>query len=106
MIGGYQLIEKNSTNGYLEPVFQNWLKENSEIDTFIVSGNCTDICVLQFALSLKAHFNRKNENSNIIVPINAVNTYDLDEHDGDLMHAIALYQMMGNDIEVVSELIL
>jgi len=103
-IGNYLLIEKNSTNGYLEPKFLEWLKANQNIDTFIVVGDCTDICILQFALSLKAHFNRANENSRIIVPMNAVNTYDSGIHDGDLMHAMGLYLMMSNDIEVVKGL--
>lgn len=104
-IGGYKLILKNSTNGYLEPKFQQWLKDNPEINQFIVVGDCTDICINQFAVTLKTHFNRLDKLSRIIVPINAVNTYDLDVHDGDLMHVFALYQMLTNDIEVVKEII-
>ncbi len=104
-IGGYKLIEKNSTNGFIEPSFQKWLKENETIDTFIVVGDCTDICVLQFVLSLKTHFNRLNQDSRIIVPMNGVNTYDHDTHDGDLMHVFGLYNMIMNDIEVVKEIV-
>lgn len=37
-IGGYTLIPKNSTNGFLEEKFQKWLKENEHINTFIVTG--------------------------------------------------------------------
>lgn len=104
-IGGYELIEKNSTNGYIEPKFQDWLKENPEIDTFIVVGDCTDICILQFALSIKTHFNRQNKESRVIVPMNAVNTYDLKTHDGDLMNVFALYNMMINNIEIVESIL-
>lgn len=104
-IGGYQLINKNSTNAYLEPEFQNWLKENQNINTFIIVGVCTDICVLQFALSIKAHFNRLNQNSRIIVPVNAVNTYDVEMHHGDFMHLFSLYNMMINNIEIVKKII-
>lgn len=103
-VGGYKLIPKNSTNGFLEEEFQTWLGENLHIDTYIVTGDCTDICVLQFATTLKTWFNRQNKKVRIIVPVNMVDTYDLGVHNGDLMHAVALYMMIGNGIEVVKEI--
>jgi hypothetical protein len=33
-----------------------------------------------------------------------VETYDLGTHNGDLMNVMALYNMLGNGIEVVTEL--
>ncbi|MDF2700360.1 MAG: amidase [Haloplasmataceae bacterium] len=104
-IGGYKLIKKNSTNGFLEPDFQEWLRNNKDINTFIVVGDCTDICINQFAVTLKTHYNRINEKSRIIVPINSVDTYDLEIHNGNLLHVLGLYQMSMNDIEVVKEII-
>jgi nicotinamidase-related amidase len=101
-LGGWTLIPKNSTNGFLEPAFQEWLAKNEAIDTFIVTGDCTDICIQQFAITLKTWFNRKDRKSRIIVPIDAVDTYDLGLHSGDLMHVMALYNMIGNGVEVVS----
>lgn len=103
LIGGYKLINKNSTNGFLEPEFQTWLNENNQIDTFIVVGDCSDICVMQFVLTLKTYFNRINQNSRIIVPINMVDTYDFDMHNSNLLNVISLYQMASNDIEIVSD---
>lgn len=100
-VGGYTLIPKNSTNGFLEDAFQAWLLDNGRIDTFIVTGDCTDICVQQFAVTLKTWFNRQDRKSRVIVPVNAVDTYDLGLHNGDLMHVVALYTMMGNGVEVV-----
>ncbi|HHU89499.1 MAG TPA: cysteine hydrolase [Clostridiaceae bacterium] len=101
-IGGYKLIPKNSTNGFHEEEFQKWLKENNQINTFIVTGVCTNICVEQFALTLKTFFNKQNKKSRIIVPVNTVDTYDLGIHDGDLMNIMALYNMIVNGIEVVA----
>lgn len=103
-LGGYQLIPKNSTNGFLEPVFQTWLEVHADVDHFIVVGDCTDICILQFAVTLKTWFNRQNKQSKIIVPMSAVDTYDLGLHDGDLMHVMALFNMMGNGVEVVKKM--
>ena len=102
-VGGYTLISKNSTNGFLEEKFAQWLEENGDTDTFIITGDCTDICIQQFAVTLKTWFNRQNKNSRVIVPMNAVETYDLGVHDGDLMHVFALYNMILNGIEVVAK---
>lgn len=101
-IGGYTLIPKNSTNGFLEEAFRKWLEENEHLDTFIITGDCTDICIQQFAITLKAWFNRQNKKLRVIVPVNAVETYDFGQHDGALMNIMALYTMMINGIEVVS----
>lgn len=99
--GPFMMIPKNSTNGYLEPEFQDWLSRNGHIDTFIVVGNCTDICIEQFATTLKCGFNRIGRPVRIIVPGNLVDTYDFGTHHGDLMHAAALMMLLGNGIEVV-----
>jgi nicotinamidase-related amidase len=101
--GGYKLIPKNSTNGFIEEEFQKWLKENQQIDTFVITGDCTDICVQQFAITLKTWFNMHNKKSRVIVPVNAVETYDFGLHDGDLVSVMALYNMVINGVEVVME---
>jgi len=99
--GGYVLIPKNSTNGFLEAGFQKWLAENQRINTFIITGDCTDICIQQFAITLKAWFNMRDRKVRVVVPANAVETYDFGLHDGDLMNVAALYNMMINGIEIV-----
>lgn len=101
-IGGYLLIPKNSTNGFLEKDFQDWLKQNRGIRNFIITGDCTDICIQQFAVTLKTWFNMQDENSRIIVPVNAVDTFDLGLHDAELLNAVALFSMAGNGVELAS----
>jgi nicotinamidase-related amidase len=103
-IGGYNLILKNSTNGFLEEEFQKWLMENKQVNNFIITGDCTDICIQQFAITLKTWFNMQNKKVRIIIPVNAVETYDLGLHNGDLMNVMAIYYMIGNGIEVVKEI--
>lgn len=103
-IGGYQLILKNSTNGFLEEAFQKWLEEHPLADNFIIVGDCTDICIQQFALTLKTWFNKQDRKARIIVPMNAVDTYDFDLHNGDLLQVMALYTMHLNGIEIVKSI--
>jgi nicotinamidase-related amidase len=96
-----KVIKKNSTNGFHTKEFQQWLKDNSSINNFIVTGVCTDICVETLAISLITYFNEINEEKNIIVPMDLVETYDLGIHNGDLMNLISLYKMKINGINIV-----
>lgn len=102
--GEYILINKNSTNGVLEKEFRKWLEDNNNVTNFIIAGDCTDLCILQFSLALKSYFNMKNIKSNIIVPMNVVETYDLGIHDGDLMNVFAIYNMYINGVKVVKKI--
>ena len=103
-VGGYTLIEKNSTNGFLEKEFQEWLKASPNITNMIIIGDCTDICVEQFSNSVKAYFNIQNRESRIIVPMDAVETFDSEMHKADLLSVVALYMMAGNGIELVKSI--
>lgn len=98
----YTLVRKNSTNGALSAEFQRWWAEHQEIQTFILVGDCTDICILQLALWLKAAANELNRYVRVVVPIDATETYDLGLHQGDLMHLLALYNMSMNGIEIAA----
>lgn len=96
----YTLIEKGSTNGMLEPAMQQWLAAHSEIDTLILVGDCTDICVYQFAVAAKCWFTRQNKPVRILVPANLVDTFDGPGHPADELQAIFLDSMRANGIEV------
>lgn len=96
-------ISKHSTNGFLEPAFRTWMQEHPQIDCFLIVGDCTDICIQQLALSLKAEFNRKNLPARVVVPAACCDTFDLGMHDGDLMHLMALYSMGAGGVEIVSD---
>ena len=99
------VIEKNSTNGFLEPSFQRWLAEHPGTDTFLIAGDCTDLCVMHFAISLKTDFNRRNRASRVIVPRSLVETYGLGVHNAELSNTMALYQMGLAGIELVSQIV-
>ena len=103
--GGYKRIAKNSTNGFLEEEFQDWMKKNGNIDTFIITGDCTDICIQQFAVTLKTWFNMQDRKSRIIVPVDLVETYDLELHYAGLVNLMALYNMHINGVEIAAAII-
>lgn len=98
-------IEKNSTNGFHADGFKQWIKTyEDKVDNYVITGCVTDICVLQFALTLKTYFNEKNKSVRLIVPANTVETYDGGSHDGDLINLFALYNMHTSGIEIVDKI--
>jgi nicotinamidase-related amidase len=102
--GGYTLIPKNSTNMFTEKPFMTWMGDNGHLDTFVISGVCTDICVLQLAISMRSWLNASRRKGRVIVPMDLVDTFSLGVHDGDMMHLVALYNMMINGVEIVSRI--
>ena len=101
----YIIIKKNSTNGFIEKVFQEKLITNPQINTFVVVGCCTDICVMQFCLTLKTYFNSIDKNVDIIVPVNCVETFDLGNHESTLMNIMSLQLMQNAGIKLVKAII-
>jgi len=111
----FTVIPKNSISSDLGTDLTSWLDQHPEVTTFIIVGDCTDICVYHGATYLRLRANvLEQENTRVIVPANCVQTYDLPvetavearamPHDGDLLHRIFLYPMALNGVDVVSSL--
>jgi nicotinamidase-related amidase len=109
------VIEKNSLSSHLGTRLQSWLAERPQIDTFVVVGNCTDLCVYSAAMHLRLEANALNLQRRVIVPAAASNTFDtpvsvarelgIKAHDGDLHHVLFLHHMASNGVEIVGELV-
>ena len=102
--GGYIKLCKNSTNGFHAKEFQECLVTNPQTNTYIVTGDCTDICVMQLCLTLKTWFNAANKNVDIIVPLNCVETYNAENHNSDFMNIAAIKMMADCGIKIVSRI--
>lgn len=104
-------FEKNSISSGQKTGLNAWIADHPEVDTYIVVGDCTDLCVYQLAMQLRLEANAYQLQRRVIVPAECVETYDRSlkaarqeggfAHPGDLMHAIFLYHMALNGIEVV-----
>lgn len=112
-IEGILIKPKNSTNGFLaynplnqkEMEYPNLTQEDLDnMDTFIVTGDCTDICVYQFAISLKTYLDQCNRRGTIIIPVNLVETFDAPYHNGDFMNMVFLNSLAINGVKLVSEI--
>lgn len=100
-VGGYTLIPKASTNGFLEPAFQQWMQEHPKVNQFIITGCCTDICVQQFALTVKTELNRKGVPSRVVVPAELTATYDAPGHPAALTELASYHNMCTSGVEIV-----
>lgn len=107
-------IAKNSLSSHLGTTLSAWLAERPQIDTFIIVGDCTDLCVFSAAMHLRLEANALNLQRRVIVPAAAVDTFDTPvevaqslgilAHDGDLHHVLFLHTMAQNGVEVVATL--
>ncbi len=109
------IIEKNSISSMFSPGLYPWIKEHREVDTFIIVGACTDLCVNQLAMEMRLDGNAHQLARRVIVPANCVATYDRPveaareqggtPHDAELLSAVALYHMALNRITVLQKIV-
>ncbi|GER86973.1 nicotinamidase [Dictyobacter vulcani] len=107
----YKIVPKNSLSAFHGTGLGNWLEERADLQVAIVVGDCTDLCVYQTAMHLRLHANAHNLPLRVIVPANAVHTYDtpvataaelgIHAHDSEVLHLLFLHHMSLNGIEVV-----
>lgn len=108
------VLPKNSIDSRYNTGLGEWPAQHPEVDTYIVTGDCTDLCVYQLAMFLRIEANAYQRKRRVIVPADCVDTYDRTvdaaqkeggfPHDANLMHAIFLYHMALNGIEVVKQI--
>ncbi|HEY4688041.1 MAG TPA: isochorismatase family cysteine hydrolase [Anaerolineae bacterium] len=109
------VLPKNSIHSAIGTGLEAWLDAHPNVSTFIVVGDCTDLCTHQLAMHLRLRANALQKRGvRVIVPEDCVDTYDTPidvaqsigalPHDADLLHRIFLYHMALNGIEVVKRI--
>jgi nicotinamidase-related amidase len=109
------VIEKNSIHSGLYTGLQQWIDHHPKVNTYLIVGDCTDLCVYQLAMHLRLEANASQKSRRVIVPEDCVATYDMPvqnaqeigvyPHDGDLLHTVFLYHMALNGIEIIKTLL-
>ncbi len=110
----FTIVPKNSLNPFYGTELAGWLSQHQDLNTAVVIGDCTDLCVHEMAMHLKLNANAHNQKMRVIVPANAVQTFDTPletakklgilPHSGDVMHLLFLYYLRLNGVEVVREI--
>ncbi|HRE28101.1 MAG TPA: isochorismatase family protein [Anaerolineales bacterium] len=109
--GLMQRFAKNSISSTIGTGFGGWLEAHPKLDTFIVVGDCTDLCTYQLAMGLKLRANAGQRRDRVIVPVDCVDTYDtpvavatelgIQPHPAALLHRVFLHNMASNGVEVL-----
>jgi len=108
------VMEKNSISSGLDTGLNDWLLHHPEVDTFIVVGDCTDLCTYQLAMHLRLDANARQLKRRVILPVDCVDTYDmpLDQaaeigavpHPASFIHAVFLHNMHLNGVEIFASI--
>jgi nicotinamidase-related amidase len=107
--------EKNSINSGVNDSFAAWFKARPQIKTWIILGDCTDICTFQLATWIRTYtYEHQFGGVRVIAPVDCIDTYDLSvstaqeigatPHNADFLHPVFLYAMHLNGIEVISSI--
>jgi len=107
-------ISKRSLAIGMEEEFGRWQQAHPEVRTWIIVGDCTDLCVYHAAMHLRLQANARGTEVSVVVPADLVDTYDLPvetalqvgalPHDAELLHRLFLYHLALNGVRVVREI--
>jgi nicotinamidase-related amidase len=71
---------KNSTSAIFAPNFMDDIKQMKNLKEIVITGCCTDICDFNLAVPLNNYFDQVNRRVQIVMPTNAVETFDAPFH--------------------------
>ena len=77
------VYEKNSTSTMFAPNFMNDIKNMYNLKEIVVTGCCTDICVMNLVIPLINYLDQMNRDIKVVVLKSAVETYNADWHKRD-----------------------
>ncbi len=95
--------EKNSTSTMFAKGFLRDLEEMENLKEIIITGCCTDICVMNLAIPLKNYLDEYDREMRLVVPKNAVDTFRGELNDRDERNLEALDWMSRGGVEIVDE---
>ncbi len=75
--GQMTIFEKNSIHSGLNTGLNDWIADHPQVDTYIVVGDCTDLCTYQLAMHLRLDANARQLQRRVVVPEDCVDTYDM-----------------------------
>lgn len=92
------VIYKNSTNGFFALEKASLISDEYD---YIITGCCSDICIMHLAICLKTYFNEINKDVKIRVFKNAVASFNNEKHDSLEYSDYAFKLMSLSGVEVL-----
>lgn len=98
------IYKKNSRSFMFAPNFMTDLEKMKELKRVLITGCCTDLCDIDGSVPLVNYFDEYNKDVEVIVPKNAVETYDAPWHNRDEYNEMAFKLMEQEGIKLVKTL--
>lgn len=95
------IYKKNSTSTIYAPNFINDIEKMKSLREVIIAGCCTDICVMNLAIPLQCYFDQMDRNIDIVVPIDAVETFDAPTHKREKYNEMAFALMEQAGVQLI-----
>ncbi|MDP9310508.1 MAG: cysteine hydrolase [Chloroflexota bacterium] len=112
---GFTIIPKNALSAFVDTALPGWVREHPEVQTYIVTGDCTDLCTYNLALHLRMDANARQLQRRVVLVEECVDTYDVSletaqelgirPHPADFHHVVFLHHMEQNGVEIVKRLV-
>jgi nicotinamidase-related amidase len=99
--GESMVYEKNSTSTMFAPGFMNDIEKMKKLREVIVTGCCTDICVLNLVIPLTNYFDQNNRDVRVSVYEDAIETYDAPNHSAEEYNQMSLKLMRQAGINIL-----
>lgn len=96
-------IEKNSTSAIFATGFMELIRGMENLKRVVTVGCEADICVPNLAIPLQNYFNEVNRDTQVIVPLNAIETFDGPGHDRKEYFEIGTKMMAGSGVQLVKK---
>lgn len=110
----FTIIPKPAINSFIDTVLVDKIA-SLEPRIIVVMGDVTDLCLYQLATNLKMLAISRGWNCRVIVPLSAIETYDIPcdvaksvgvmPHDADFINAMFAYHLQVTGVEVVKDIV-
>ena len=95
-----ETYKKNSTSTMFAKNFMKDLEEMKKLEKVMITGCCTDICIMNLAIPLVNYFDELNRNIEVEVIEDAVETYDAPYHNRKEYNEISLKLMKQAGVKI------
>lgn len=100
-----RVFYKNSTCALFAPGMMEMLLQMKNLKRIVITGCCTDICIMNFAVALRNFMDEWNVDVDIVVPINAVETFHIPNvHEREEANQFGYRVMESNGVRLVKEM--
>ena len=100
-----RVFYKNSTCALFAPGMMEMLLQMKNLKRIVITGCCTDICIMNFAVALRNFMDEWNVDVDIVVPKNAIETFHIPKvHEREEANNFGYRVMESSGIRLVKEM--